>query len=112
MIPYSLTDKQLTALFGTKIKQWRIERNLSQKELSERSGVSLFTISNIEKGNSCSLLTLLQILRALEKLELLNDFFTEAPISPVSYAKFLEKQHTPKRVRKTKKENNKTESEW
>ena len=35
---------------GLKLKELRIEKNMKQKELSDASGVSLFTISAVENG--------------------------------------------------------------
>ena len=40
--------------FGSKIRQYRVQANLSQEELSERVYVSRQTISNWENEKSCS----------------------------------------------------------
>ena len=73
---------------------------MSQKVLAERSGLSDFSISQIENGKNTSVLSLLMVLRALNELDILYKFFEEEPISPIAYAEAMKKQRTPKRVRK------------
>ena len=45
---YALTDAGILAQIGQKLKEARIERNISQKVLAERSGLSAFSISQME----------------------------------------------------------------
>ena len=53
---------------GYRIKALRIEKKMSQEELSVKSGISRTTISNIENGSEKNVLmsTLLRIAAALE----------------------------------------------
>lgn len=53
---------------GNRIRDLRIEKKMSQEELSAKSGVSRTTISNIENGEEKNVLmsTLLRIATALE----------------------------------------------
>ena len=63
---------------GYKIKEVREEKNMTQEELSARSGVSRTTISSLENGTSRSTTskTLMRIARALE-VPVEKIFFTE-----------------------------------
>lgn len=53
-------------LIGTRIKETRIEKKMSQAELAEASNISLPHISNIERGKSSMMLsTFINISKAL-----------------------------------------------
>jgi transcriptional regulator with XRE-family HTH domain len=80
---YALTDKAIVETLCKSIKQMRLNTNISQEELSEKSGVNRVTISRMETGKAINLMTLIQLLRALEKLELLNYLNEEPEISPM-----------------------------
>lgn len=51
MIKYKTSNEYLKEL-GKHLKQYRIAKGLSQKELEEKSGVSLKSISRLELGES------------------------------------------------------------
>lgn len=97
---------------GSKLKELRIEKNMKQKELADAAGVSVFTISSIENGKTTSLLTVIQLLRALEHLDYLDSFFQEESISPVAYAKLMKKNKKKERVRSSANNTNNIDSEW
>ncbi len=97
---YSLNNNGVAKQLGEKIKEFRLELNMTQKELSENSGVSLFTVQSVEKGNNTSLEKFVQILRALRRLDMLEPFFTPKPISPIALAKAQQEVKPRKRVRK------------
>lgn len=98
---YALSDSAILQRIGEKIKEVRVEQRVTQKQLSAAAGVSAFAISTIENGHNTSLLTLTQVLRALNRLELLDPFFQEPQISPIAYAKMVEERK--KRIRVTSK---------
>ncbi len=97
---------------GSKLKELRIEKNMKQKELAEAAGVSVFTISSIENGKTTSLLTVIQLLRALEHLDYLDSFFQEESISPVAYAKLMKNNKKKERVKSSTSIINSKDSEW
>jgi transcriptional regulator with XRE-family HTH domain len=80
---YALTDNAIVEALCKSIKQMRLNKNISQEELSERSGVNRITISRMETGKAINIMTLIQLLRALEKLDLLNYLNEEPEISPI-----------------------------
>jgi len=114
--PYFASDRALLKVIGQKIKQKRIAANLSQKELSERSGLSVFSISQTENGNNISLLSLLAILRAMNALNMLWQFFEEEQIDPIAMADYAKKHPQRQRATGTTKQpklnDKKPESEW
>ena len=97
---------------GSKLKELRIEKNMKQKELADAAGVSVFTISSIENGKTTSLLTVIQLLRALEHLDYLDSFFQEESISPVAYAKLMKNNKKKERVKSSTSIINSIDSEW
>ena len=111
--PYLISDRALLKVIGQKVKQLRLGANMSQKVLAERSGLSEFSISQIENGKNTSILSLLTILRALNQLDMFNRFFQEEPMSPIAYAEIMRKSRKPQRVRKPNINSTiKPESEW
>lgn len=109
---YALTDNMILSKLGETMKRLRLERNISQKGLAQSAGVSISSVAAIERGESVSLKTLIPLLRALNSLDMLSDFFKEQEISPITYAKQLDGQKSRKRASASKNNNDKTESEW
>ena len=107
-----MSDGAIVAHIGSFIKYTRGQQNKTQAQLAEVSGLNRWTISQIENGESITLSSLIQILRALDCLYVLNDFNYSNEISPLEYAK-LKKQQTKKRVRNKKKDkDSKDELGW
>jgi transcriptional regulator with XRE-family HTH domain len=99
-------------MLGQKMKQLRLDRNVSQKELAASAGVALSSVAGLERGCSVSLLTLIPILRALGALEMLMPFLREPEISPIAYAKMLDGVKKRQRASGQKQSTSNIESEW
>lgn len=96
---HSLSDLEVLGEFGTRIRLARIERNLTQQMLGDRSGLNRSTIRDLENGASVNLLSLIQLLRSLEMLDRLDLLLLGTWQSPV-----LAKLHNErKRVKLSKK---------
>ena len=54
---------------GSMLKRERLYRNLSQKVVAMRSGISISALKNLECGNGASLSTFIQVCRTLGKDE-------------------------------------------
>lgn len=91
MVSYSMSDKAILAELGAQVKQMRLNRNVPQAALAKKAGVARSTISELENYGNGSMMSMVQILRALEKLELLNLFSTEMLVSPIQVAKLYGK---------------------
>lgn len=109
---YAQTNDAILRQIGSKLKDLRIEKNMKQKELADAAGVSVFTISSIENGKTTSLLTVIQLLRALEHLDYLDSFFQEESISPVAYARLMKNNKKKERVKSSTSIINSIDSEW
>jgi transcriptional regulator with XRE-family HTH domain len=74
------TDREIEQKIGLAIKARRIKLELSKEELSHRSGVSIGTLTNLEKDSvktSISLINLIAILRALNLVDRLEELLYE-----------------------------------
>ena len=87
-------------MIGKRIKEYRVNAGFSQKDLEQRSGVSVRSISRLEQGGMIQLDNLIRILMALDldrNIELLIPDQTRRP----SY--YLQENEKPRqRVRKKK----------
>ncbi len=107
----NLSDSAILKEIGNSLKQARLKKNITQEELAKLSGLDRTTIGQLENGRAATLLTLVQILRVLDKLELLNIFSEETEVSPLVVAK-LKKQTRKRASKKKAEEEKKEESEW
>jgi len=89
---YGMSDKAIVRDIGKRIRQMRLNKNISQETLSERIGIHRVTLSKIERGQLISLLTLIQIMRGLGELQRLENFLPEDMISPIQLAKLQGKK--------------------
>ena len=106
----SLSDPAIVEAIGEHLKQLRLDQNVSQSELAERSGLNRTTISRLEAGRAATLLTVVQVLRALNRLDKLSAFQEEPEVSPLELWKLQGKQR--KRASSRKEENDEESSEW
>ncbi|WDE12009.1 helix-turn-helix transcriptional regulator [Thalassomonas haliotis] len=67
---------------GERVKQYRLNQNISQESLAELAGLSRTAIIKAEKGLS-GLDTYLAIMKALGRIDALEAAFPEEAISPV-----------------------------
>lgn len=79
----SMADPAIVKEIGSSLKQMRLNKNISQMQLAKSSGLSRVTISRMEGGRAATILTIVQVLRALGKLDILNAFHEDAQISPL-----------------------------
>lgn len=62
-------NNEVLELIGKKLQEYRVSKNISQKQLAEITGVSRSRISDIENGSPSSLVSLIEIMRALKILD-------------------------------------------
>jgi len=89
--------KELIEL-GKRVRHCRIATELTQRELSDRSAVSLDSLSALENGKPITTETLARILRGLRVSNQLENLLPPPTISPIDMQKLSGKQR--KRVRK------------
>ena len=99
-----MTDSAILKRMGEQVKAWRLDMDLSQAHLAEKTQLSLATIYQIENGKGTSMQNLIKVLRILDRLDALSPFFQEKEISPLEYQKLEAGMKTRKRASKARKD--------
>lgn len=106
-----MSDVAIVKQIGSYIRHIRLQQNKTQVQLADMAGLNRWTVSQIENGESVTLTSFIQILRALDSLYVLNAFEVSDEISPLEYAKL--KKHKKERARnKTTDTPNKDDLGW
>lgn len=106
---YSMSDKALSEVIGRFIKHHRLQKNLSQATVSQSANISRSTLSLLERGETVTVSTLLQVLRTLELLYVMDVFEVKPQISPMQLAK-MERERRKHASGKSQKDQK--ESDW
>jgi len=104
-----MSDKSLATHIGAFIKHHRMEQNKTQDVLAKSAGISRSTLSLLERGETVTLSTLLQVLRVLDKLYIMDAFSVQQDISPLLLAK-MEKNKRKRAGGKGKE--TQTQNDW
>lgn len=105
----SMNDDALVRHIGAFVRHHRIEQNRTQDVLAAQAGISRSTLSLLERGGTVTLATLIQVLRVLDQLQVMEVFSIQQSISPLELAK----QEKKKRKRAGRKKDTKQdEIDW
>jgi transcriptional regulator with XRE-family HTH domain len=105
----SMSDKALIGQIGAFVRHQRMEQNKTQDALARAANISRSTLSLLERGETVTLTTLIQVLRVLDQLQVMDAFVIEQRISPLALAR-LQKE---KRQRaRGKQDGDTTEHDW
>lgn len=83
----AMSDKALAEHIGAFIRHHRLEMNKTQQKLAAEAGISRSTLSLLERGETVTLSTLIQVLRILDQLQIMSAFDVHERISPLALAK-------------------------
>lgn len=99
---YGKTNPELIIELGIRFKNYRLTCRMTQKEVAEHAGVSLFTIKAFENGRALNITmgSFLAMLRAINYLEEIEKLLPELPPTPEMIEKM--NKHKPKRVKNGK----------
>lgn len=78
------TVAEMESVLGEDLKNLRLSRNVDQRSLADRAGVSLRALQRLENGEGSSLTTLFKVLRALGRQDWLKGIAPVATINPVT----------------------------
>lgn len=104
-----MSDGALAKQVGEFIKHHRLEQNKTQDMVSAAAGISRSTLSLLERGETVTLSTLIQVLRVLNQLQVMEAFEIKQSISPLALAKAEKGKRKRAKSNKTK---NDDESTW
>lgn len=81
---YEYSSPELIRILGARFKEYRMWANLTQKEVSDQSGVSIITIHKFETGASSniSMSTFLLLLKVIGRINEIDKILPELPTSP------------------------------
>jgi transcriptional regulator with XRE-family HTH domain len=88
----AMSDKSLMETIGNFIQTHRINKNKSQGQVADAAGISRSTLSLLERGEKVRIDSLIQVLRVLDLLYIMDVFKIQEQISPIEYARLKKKQ--------------------
>lgn len=63
------SDEEILKAIGSRLREIRLSRDMTQQALAQASGLSVFTITQTENGHNVSILNIVKALRAMGRLE-------------------------------------------
>lgn len=96
-----MSDVSLMMMLGNFIREQRIRQNKTQDEVAEAAGINRSTLVKMEAGAAVNMLSFVQVLRAIDQLEMLRNFEIREQISPLLLAEI--QRHKRQRARKNLK---------
>lgn len=96
---YGKTNSELIMELGSRFKQYRLTCRMTQKEVAEQAGISLFTIKAFENGRAFNITmgSFIAMLRAIGFLEEVEKLLPELPPTPEMIE--LINKNKPKRIK-------------
>lgn len=92
------SNPEIVRMLGRRYREYRTRVGLTQKDVSDRTGISVTTIHKFENGISAdvSFSTLASLLRVVGLLDNIDDLLPELPPSPYSVNEKNEKRQRVK----------------
>jgi len=106
---HAMSDQALAAHIGAFVKHHRLEQNKTQDALSHEAGISRSTLSLLERGETVTLSTLIQVLRVQDQLQVMDAFEVQQRISPLALAKA---EHKMRKRARSSKSQDPEKSDW
>jgi transcriptional regulator with XRE-family HTH domain len=108
----SMSDKALTEHIGAFVRHHRMKQNVTQGGLATAAGISRSTLSLLERGETVTVTTLIQVLRVLDKLNIMSGFEVRETISPLALARLQKEKRQRARGGSAKKVESSEETGW
>ena len=97
---YERSNNDIASELGKRFRDYRIALRLTQKEIADKSGVSVMTLVRFEKGEggSIRLDTFVSLMRAIQRLDEIAESIPEIPVSL-----YVERKSRTKQKQRVKK---------
>ena len=97
---YEYSIPELIKILGARFKDYRLRCDMTQKDVSEQSGLTVTTIHKFEKGTAgnLSLGTFLLLMKSIGRIEAIEEMMPELP--PSAY--LMKKEKKVQRIRHKK----------
>jgi transcriptional regulator with XRE-family HTH domain len=90
------SPQELQVELGRRMQQLRLSRNLDQRTVAQKAGITRAALQNLEAGRGSSVKTLLRILKALNYLEGIDMLAPQTTVNPLA---LLRTKTPPQRAR-------------
>jgi transcriptional regulator with XRE-family HTH domain len=80
----SMSDEAVLQMLGARLERYRLNRDESQEEVGEATGLSRRSVYKVEKGQIVTLPVFIRLLRAYGLLDRLDELVPEPAVSPVA----------------------------
>lgn len=107
----AMSDPAILEFLGKYIRQARLQQNKTQQQIAIAAGINRSTLVQIENGGGGTLMSFVQILRALGQLQMLEHFEVNPQISPLQLAKLEQNKRQRASVKKGSQQI-KPKSDW
>lgn len=80
---YEYSIPEIIKVLGARFRDYRLRSNMTQREVSEQSGITITTIHKFENGTSgnMSLGTFILLMKAIGQIDALDELMPELPES-------------------------------
>jgi len=93
------TREAILKRIGQSIHERRLRKNITQRTLAERSGISMTAVKHLERGVGATLGSFVQVCRTLDMDGWIEEIEPRDELSPIAYADALKKAAERKRRR-------------
>jgi transcriptional regulator with XRE-family HTH domain len=107
---HSRSDRATLEMMGTYLQKTRLGQNKTQQTIADAAGINRSTLVQLEQGKGGTLLTFIQVVRALGQLHQFSNFEYRQELSPLLLAEMERKQRY--RARNKSSKGNQPQSEW
>lgn len=86
-----MSDVAILGVLGNFIRHHRLEQNKTQEQVALEAGINRSTLSSCEQGKHSTVKTVVQLLRVLDQLHVLETFLVQQYPSPMLLAAMEQK---------------------
>lgn len=107
-----MSDDAISRQIGEFVKHYRVQQNKTQELLAKEAGISRSTLSLLERGETVTVATLIQVLRVLDVLQVFDRFTIARQHSPLLLARAEQKQRQRAVSAKKNDNENNSDTDW